>query len=321
MAGYINEREQIVLTNTAIGLLERETMLAATVWRDAATDFSGKVDDTVSIRLPAYTTSNKRALRANEQRERRTLYERKVDVTIDTDHQIDVALTDEEQTLDVRALARDVMAPAVQGIVRGIDDDLGQLIQNAPYEVSVGWDGSNPYNTLVDARQVLNDFNVPTTERFLVVGSDLESQLLKHPLFVRADQSGSSATLRRGVLGTILSMTVLGSSALDPDFGALYHRTAFSLVSRAPVVPQGVAWGVSSSRDGFAIRIMQHLGQDSSKDLQNILYHDVWTGMGVTKDNGKISNGKFVPADTPGTNGNTDMLVRAVKLGGGVGSS
>lgn len=305
------------VVDIGLALLERDTMLAGTVWRDAAGDFAGAKDDTISIRLPAYAKANKRTLRANANRVRRQLAERKVDVTLDADLQIDVALTDEQLTLDVENLARQVTAPAVSGIVRAYDEEIAAAMEGATYEVTIDWDDTNPYASLVDARVALDDANVPADQRFLVVGSELAAQLLKDDLLVSANRSGSSQTLRRGVLGEVASFTVMTSNGIAPDLGFAYHRTAYALATRAPVVPQGVAWGQSISSNGFALRVMQHLGQNGSGDLENVCYHDAWVGVTVVADNGAFDdNGKFEPAVDPDDPGD-EIVVRAVKLAAG----
>src|SRR5690606_15260548 len=129
-----------------------------------------------------------------------------------------------------------------------------------------------------DARVALDDHAVPMTGRYLVLGSQLAARLLKDDLLVKVDSSGSSQTLRNGVIGTVAGFNVLTSAFPDPDAGFAYHRTAFPLVSRAPQVPDGVAWGNVQSAGGFSVRVMQHLSQNGSGDLLNVVYHDSWFG-------------------------------------------
>lgn len=304
------------VVQTGLALLERDVSLTGTVWRDGAGDFAGAKDETISIRLPAYAVANKRTLRANANRARRTLHQRKVDVTLTADLQIDVPLTDENLTLDVESVARDVVAPSVSGIVRAYEEEVASLMQGASYEVEIPWSSTDPYDALVDAKVALDNASVPANDRHLVVGSVFAAELLKSDLLVQVNMSGSSQTLRRGVIGQVAGFEVMTSPFIDPEFGCAYHRTAFALASRAPVVPQGVAWGQSLASNGFAIRVMQHLGQNGSGDLENLVYHDAWVGTNVVTDNGVIDgNDKFVPATEPDANGATDLFVRAVSIG------
>ena len=316
-------QDQVAVANAALQLLVRDTMLAGTVWRDPvpAESFARKANDTVSIYLPAYAVANKRTLRGNNDRVRSVLHERKVDVSLTNDLQVDIALTDENQTLDVRSLTAGVIAPAVGAIVRAYDEELATLMAGATYANDVEWDVTDPYDSLVDARVHLDNASVPATGRFLVLGSQLFADLLKYKLLVTADTSGSTQTLRNGVVGSVAGFNVLTSAFLAPDEGYAYHQTAYALASRAPVVPEGVAWGNVQSGGGFSIRVMQHLAQNGAGDLQNIVYHDSWFGASVVTDNGFIdADGKFIPAVEPDDGPNADLLVRAVKLGVGSGS-
>lgn len=309
--------DEVAIASSAIGLLVRDTMLAGTVWRDPVgpNDFARKKNDTVSIYLPAYAVANKRSLRANAARVRSTLKERKVDVSLENDLQVDVPLTDENLTLDIENLVRNVIAPSVGAIVRAYDEEIAAVMAAATYQTTINWDETNPYASLVDARVALDDASVPATDRFLVVGSELAAQLLKDELLVRADKSGSTQTLRSGVIGEVASFTVMGSAFLAPDTAYAYHRTAYALASRAPVVPDGVAWGNVQSSGGFSIRVMQHLSDDATGDLLNIVYHDSWFGCSVVTDNGAVdANGKFIPSVDPAGVGQDDLFVRSVKL-------
>jgi hypothetical protein len=192
-------------------------------------------------------------------------------------------------------------------------------MEGATYQNTVTWDGADdgPYESLVDARVKLDAMSVPATDRFLVVGSTLAAELLKSSLLVQANTAGSTATLRSGVIGQVASFQVMTSPFLTPTFGVAYHRTAFALASRAPAVPDGVAWGSVQSADGFAVRVMQHLSDAGTGDLLNIVYHDSWFGASVVTDNGHIdANGKFIPSTDPAGGDEDDLLVRAVAIDG-----
>jgi hypothetical protein len=52
-----------VIARAALGLLMREIVLPALVWRDPEPEFAGKIGDTVTVRLPARATARTRNLR------------------------------------------------------------------------------------------------------------------------------------------------------------------------------------------------------------------------------------------------------------------
>lgn len=305
------------VVEVGLQLLTKQTVLASTVWRDAAGDFRGVSDETISIRVPAYAVANKRELRSADARVQSTLYQRKVDVTLTHDLQVDVPITDEELTLDIENYTRDITAPSVEAIVRGYESEVASLMQGATYEVVLEWDESDPWKTLVDARTALNDAQVPETGRYLAIGSGFENELLKSNRISLADQAGGTQALRSASLGSLAGFdNIIVSNFLAPTEAFAYHRTAYALNTRAPFVPQGIAFGASAASNGFAMRVMQHVSPDANGSPINIAYHDAWVGTNIVEDHGEIdSDGKFEPSVTPDLADGTDKLfVRAVRI-------
>jgi hypothetical protein len=301
------------LVRTALALLERDAVLANLVWRDAAGDFRGAKDDTISIRLPAYAKANKRALRSGDARTVSTLHERKVDVTLDTDLYQRVKITDEELTLDIESFERQVVVPVAGALIRGIEDEIVDEVQGASYENEVTIDRDAPYDGIVDARRKLNDARVPADGRILIMGSEVESVFLKDDQFVRADASGSTETLRNAQIGRVAGLAAISVPALEPDEAYAFHRTAYVLNSRAPMVPASAAAGSTIAADGFALRVVQILEPDTVVDN---FHADVWVGTNIVEDFGKMTNGRFQPGIDPEDPavGEADRFVRAVKL-------
>src|SRR5690554_5827719 len=305
------------IVDGALSLLVRASVLGNTVFRNAAGDFRGSKNDTITLRLPAYAKPGKRNLRSNTARTRSKLFERKVDISLTHGYNIDVPLTDEEITLDIESLAREVIAPCVQGIVREYESDLAALMASADYaNETIEIDSQNPYAAIVQACKTLLDMQVPQSGLTLAVGSSVAAVLLESDQLRRADQAGDSNALRRAEIGTLGNFSVVESQALDPDIGVAYHRTAFAVSTRAPMVPDGVAWGASQSADGYAVRVMQALDPSDADGPTNVVFHDAWVGMQAVTDLGAIdeTTGKFEPAVDPEESGADDLFVRAVKL-------
>ena len=303
------------IVDGALSLLVRASVLGNTVFRNAGGDFRGAKNDTITLRLPAYAKPGKRQLRSSTTRTRTQLHERKVDITLTHGYNLDVPLTDEEITLDIENLAREVIAPCVAGIAREYETDIGTLMGSATYANPTIEITNDPYASAVQARKVLSDMQVPLSGLFLACGSSVAAAFLTSDNLRKADQAGDANALRRAQIGQIANFTVIESQALDPDVAVAYHRTAFAVNTRAPMVPDGVAWGSSQSADGYAIRVMQHLA-DTDDGPTNVVYHDAWVGMKVVTDLGAIdeTTGKFEPAVDPDESGASELFVRAVKL-------
>lgn len=293
--------------------LSRMLTLSNTVWRDAGGSFRGALNDTVTVRVPAYTVANDRVLRSGTERNRRGLFESHVPVTLNHNLYRDVPLSDEEQTLDILDFARQVLNPMLGGIARGIEDVLLEdAFEDPSYEHEVDFDVDDPFGSIVEARALLTNSRVPYEDRYLALGTSLAAAAIESPRFSAVDQSGGSQTLREGVLGRIAGFTVLESPGIGPDEGYAYHRTAFALSTQAPVVPAGAPSGFVANQDGFAIRLVQVL---DSSTIENVVAADVFCGASPVLDAGSVDEyGVFTPAESPLENGTDRKFVRGVKL-------
>jgi hypothetical protein len=179
-------------------------------------------------------------------------------------------------------------------------------------EVEVALDEDDPYIGLVDARIALNNHNVPPSQRFLAVGSNVEAAILKSDRLSKFDQSGSSDALREAIIGRIAGFTAMSVPGLDPDIAIAAHKTAFVLALVAPVVPQGAAWGETRSYRGMSLRVLRDYDPAGSNGPVDRLLTDTFMGTGIVEDRGTIDgDGKFVPSED---GDDEPIFIRAVKL-------
>lgn len=299
--------------DTILMALSRMLTMAPTVWRDAGGSFRGAAGDTITIRVPAYTVADERALRSGSQRNRRGLFESPVAVTLDKNLYRDVPLTDEQQTLDIMNFSRQVINPMLEGIARGIEDELVDAATGATYEYEVAMSASDAVAGVFEARKNLNDARAPFNNRFLALGSSAELALLNSPNLRQVNQAGSDVELRDGRLFRLAGFQVLSVPGLPPDEAYAYHQTAYALSLQAPIVPQGAPAGFTATQDGFAIRLVQVL---DSATIENIVAADVFVGASPVEDYGEVDSGtnQFTPAEDPDASGVEQVFVRSVKL-------
>lgn len=312
MAITVLKPERIV--SAGLGLLVREMTLPALVWRDAAGDFAGAKNDTISIRLPAYATARTRVLRSGTTRTRDSLEERKVDVTLDTDVYKDLRITDEELSLDISTFGEQVLNPVISAIAMKVEDLLAAEISGATYQTTLEFDQTDPFATFVAARKALNNARVPMSARSLVVGSNIEATTILSDRFSRQDTIGAPAStaIAEAKLGRIAGFDVYTSPAIDPDEAYAFHKTAYVMSERAPQVPAGAPYGASASYQGLAMRVVRVLDPDT---IEDILATDAWVGTNVVTDTGSVdANGVFTPAEDPNASGESALFVRAVKV-------
>jgi hypothetical protein len=285
--------------------------------------------------LPAFVTANERALRSGDARTKTQLFERKVDITLDTDVYVQTDLPDEMLELDIADFGMQVLDPIVAGVGRKIDDKLAARITGASYQNEISFDHSTqtPYKNLaVPARMYLNNAYVPASGRCLVLGSELEQDILTDDQFIRADHIGNGAneTVREGVIGRIAGFDVFGSDTcpvIPADEGYAFHMTAYALTLHAPAVPKGAqgGWSAQATSDGMSMRVLRFFDQTSWADAMGV---DTWLGTAIVPDEGHYdadpdAGGKFVPVTDPDDpiTGESDAwandesrLVRAVKI-------
>lgn len=284
---------------TALGLLVREQTLPQLVWRDAVGDYAGARGDAVTIRLPAYAPARSRLLRSGDTRIKDELHESKIVLELTTDVYKDVPITDEQLTLDIADFGAQVLNPVLIGIAERNELEIANVINNAPYYRTITHDLSadDVQKTVVAAKQALDASYVPGQGRVLLVGSTLEAALLTSDKLVHADKSGSTETLRDGLVGRIAGFTVVTSPMIKDDEAVAFHKTAFAMANRAPVVPAGVPWGETRSFQGYAIRVVRSFDPDRVEDR---FIADSWVGANHVLDDGYFANGRFVPTSEPG---------------------
>lgn len=309
MSDFI-KAEKVV--STSLGILEREVLLPRLVWLNAGGEFKGAKGDAITVRLPSYAVAKSRALRSGTARTQSALNERKVILTLTKDIYMDVPVTDEELTLDIEDFGRQVLNPVLGGVARGLEDELVATIEGATYASTVTLTPSTIKRGIASARTKLNNANVPAGDRTLLVGSNVEEELILLDNFVKANESGTTDTLREAIIGKIYGFTVVSSNAIDPDSAYAFHKTAYVLSQRAPVVPAGAPWGASQTHAGLAIRTVRVFDPNEVEDR---FIADAWVGSNIVKDAGAFNaKGKFVPSEDPAANGSDEKFVRSVKI-------
>lgn len=315
-----------VIARATVGLLYRELTVARTVWSDAIDpgEFTGALDDTVSMRVPARRVARKRTLRAGTAIVNDTSTEFSVPVKLDTDVYNGAPITDEELTLDITDFAAQVLSPQVRAVVEGVDEEVIDEIENADYGSMVvdptdadfvvsgetDW-----YFAALRARKMLNNNHVPQEGRTLLIGTDIEEQIMRSDRFVRFDSRGPGAetALEGATIGRIAGFDVVLSTEVEDDAAYAYHRTAFVVATRAPLVPRGasmaqirsanVGMGASQFYNGLSVRWLMDYDYTNTTDRSLV---NTWVGTATVEE-----------PDSPQNPASTKSLKRAVAIRSG----
>lgn len=243
-----------------ISMLQDELVLPGLVTLNGLGDFSGLLNDTVTIRVEQPTTAHEYELRAtgsDRDLQLSTLQEAVVDVKLTTNVYNALELIDEQYTLDVETFALKILARQVRAVAERLELGCGNMIRNAPYGVVHTTSDDDVYTQLVRARRQLNDARIPKQNRRFIVGSAVEEALLLDDRFIRADSAGDGAAtsaLREAMIGRIAGYDVFTVDTIPHGAAYLFHPTAFAMVSRAPKNPVSNVRAASYGVNGLAAR-------------------------------------------------------------------
>lgn len=306
MANTFIKADQIV--EAAVLLLQRQLVVANTVWRQPDAKFAGSLDDTITLRVPPVRVARTRTMRSTDPLVADDLAEQQVPVQLDT-HVYDLLnITDEQLTLDIRDFITQILAPQMRGVAEGMENVIVDALQGATFDadaIPFDEETDEPYDVLVDASAALNQLNVPRTERVALVGANVEAALLKSDKLSKVNESGTGEALRDAVITRVAGFTVLGSNALDPDEGFCYHRTAIAFGNVAPALPDGAPHKARIATEGFALRHIRDYNPTNSTGPVDRSLVDAFVGAASvgsgddgTGDNKRGVELDFTPAGT-----------------------
>lgn len=256
MAEHLIEKPE-KLVATAVGMLEQDATLINTFQKEGIDQFKGAKDDAVSVKvegvLPFRTYGWRNDRAADIQFDE--LAERKVTVNFGDDIYSGVKVTDEQMTMDVEGWAK-FLRPQTRAVGRGLQYKAVDHLVGADYAVTIGNAEQNLRGAIVEARKVLNAFNVPDEQRWLVVGTDFESALLNDEKLNLAQNVGDAeavSALREATIGRRFGFNIVVDQTIPSDAAFAYVRSAFIFVSGAPTKPTGAAYGASTSYEGIGL--------------------------------------------------------------------
>lgn len=252
----------------ALGLLERELVLANTVTRMGRTDVQYAQDDTVNLRIPARVDARERAVRATTQLSTDELTETSIAVVLDKHVYSLVPVTDAQLTLDIVSFGEQVQRPQMRGVAEKLEGYVQDALSGATYAVghTQEFNTGDPFASFIKARKLLNDANVPMSDRFFAVGSQIEAEILADDRVTAADSFGTDSAFREATIGRLFGFTIVSSNTLGENEAYAYHRSAVVLPVVAPEVPSGATAGSQASMDGLAMTWLRDYDPDYAQD-------------------------------------------------------
>lgn len=219
------------VANNVSRLVGADCNLASLISTDVAANFAPGAGNVVKVPVPAAIPTRTKgiydkttALVADE------LSEQTIDVTLE-EHVYNLAILSEgDLSLDLKEYSRQVLAPQARAIATTIEA-LTATAMTATPATAFTYNAATPAKAITAARRVLRTNGVPGDAKlYAAVGANVYADMLDAEAIVN---------------GKIGDVAVVESTRLDADDIVVFIPSAFTLVARAPLVPQGAAYGAS----------------------------------------------------------------------------
>ena len=302
------------IVGVAQALVVKRLAAAQVVTHIGFDQFKGKVDDTVTWRLPGRLPARDYPFRND--RSNPLVFdvykEGKVNLTLSGNAYSAVALIDEQKEFDLNGDFSRLLLAQTDAVATKLNSAARKAIVDAPYVVTIGNARGDIRGALVEANRVLKRFGVPGDRRTLLVGTGWEAAILLDKDLVLAQNVGdatASSALHDATIGRLLGWNVVVDEGLGEDDAYAFVKSGIALATAAPVVPQSVPFGATVSAGGFALRWLQDYDTMYLTDRSVV---NAWYGSAPVLD-------QIYPAEVaPGTPFDPDTLgryfLRGVKL-------
>lgn len=247
-----------VLANTAVGMLEQELLVPALFQKESIDQFKGAEDDTVSVKVEGVLPYREYEWRNDRSTpiEFDVYKERKIAVSFGGNVYNAIKLTDEQNDFDIDQWSK-LLRPQVKAVARGLGRRAVKTLTDQTYAVTVAGATHDLRRALIEARRVLNKFQVPDGSRYLLVGTDFETALLADDRLSLASAVGDSeadSILKTATLGNRYGFNIVVDQTIPSDAAYAFADNGFVFLSGAPSVPQSVPFGATQSFEGVAMR-------------------------------------------------------------------
>jgi P22 coat protein - gene protein 5 len=270
-----------VIAQRALATLYNDALLAALVYRDYDSDFTGKQGDTVNVRVPVVFQADDYDRTVGIVIQNAT--EDRFPIVLDKLADVSFSVTSEEMLLDIDDFAGRLLTPAMEAINQKVDGDLADeliaasqqhatpgspdyVAQQAGGGTVVSADPHEPLKALVAARVKLGRGKLPTLNRSAVLSPEGAGAALEGSLIVQANQRGDTDGLVEASIGRKFGFDTFESQVLGDQAGGAgrhtadgvaFHRDAIAFATRALQIPLGKQ---DSNGDTVGAAIAQYKG-------------------------------------------------------------
>lgn len=258
------------LAATAVGVLEQELLIPNLFQKESVDQYKGAEDDTISVKVEGVLPFHEYAWRND--RSSGIVFdsysERKIPVTFGGNFYSAVKLTDEQYDFDLLQWGK-LLTPQSKAVARGLGRKAVSVLKDQTYNAVIGNAEQNLRGAIVEARRVLNAWNVPDGDRYMLVGTDFESALLNDEKMNLAQNVGdgqAESILLNATIGRRFGFTIVVDQTIPADAAYAFASSAFIFANAAPSVPNSVPFGATASYEGISLRWVRDYDSEHMQD-------------------------------------------------------
>lgn len=215
--------------------------------------------NSVLVRVPAAAIAEDRAL--NDVTSEVTMVSLEEDtfpVSLSTHAVSGVALSEADNSLNLRDMASQVIAPQSDAVVDFLEAMVADVLAGVTAETGTAFDASAPEKTFTAIRRVLRGRGVKFDNDepvYAIAGGNVIDALLDSGA-LDFSKTGDADALRSGSVGRVRGFHVLESSRIGDDEIVAYPRHGLTVALKPPAVPEGAPHGavVESKNGNVALR-------------------------------------------------------------------
>ncbi len=284
------------IVDLGVGMLEQELVIPNLFQKEGVDNFKGTENDTYNVKVEGVLPFHDYAWRSGSngsvagpyngrQKVAFDLYEeRTYPVSFQGRVVNGVAVTDEQADFDLDRWGK-LLSPQVKAIARGLQRRAVNTLTGQSYAVTIGDAAANLRGAFLEARRVLNKFNVPTEGRYMVVGSDVESLILSDAnlaLTAAVSDARAESALAEASIGRLFGFNVIVDQTIPADEAFAFAGSGFIFLNAAPSVPASKKGnGATQSLDGIAMRWLTSYDDDYFVDRSTV---DTYAGFREVTD-------------------------------------
>lgn len=197
-----------------------------------------------------------------------TLAEKYVDLTLGVHAYSALALGEGDLNLDIENFSAQVLKPQAEAVANYVNTAVLDAFLAESYATIPGltFDPEAPTRFFTGLRKALRDKGIPSTGLRVLAGTAVYAALLDSKAFEDVSQSGSTAALREAQVGRVRGFDVVESVEIPEGDVVAFHRDAYTLGMRAPLKPNGAAWGETVVEAGVPLRHLMDYDLDYTAD-------------------------------------------------------